>query len=232
MRKMMKTRIVRFDIEHEIPVRGPDGFCIECADGETGEAIGQITQEPGQNFEGYTKKEDTQKKILRDAFEKGDAWFRTGDLMKQDAHGYFYFVDRIGDTFRWKGENVATSEVAEALSVVPGVKEANVYGVAVPGTDGRAGMAALVTSAQFAPEKLAEALANNLPEYAKPVFLRLQPELEVTGTFKQRKVELVKDGFDPHAITDPIYMRDPETGQYEMLSDERYRAVMESRVKL
>ncbi len=152
--------------------------------------------------------------------------------MKQDAHGYFYFVDRIGDTFRWKGENVATSEVAEALSVVPGVKEANVYGVAVPGTDGRAGMAALVTSAQFAPEKLAEALANNLPEYAKPVFLRLQPELEITGTFKQRKVELVKDGFDPHAITDPIYMRDPETGQYEMLSDERYRAVMESRVKL
>ncbi|HTQ13066.1 MAG TPA: long-chain-acyl-CoA synthetase [Rhizomicrobium sp.] len=133
MRKLVTNRIVRFDVEREMPVRGADGFCIECAPGEVGEAIGQITTEPGKTFDGYTRKADTEKKVLRDVFEKGDAWFRTGDLMRRDAHDYFYFVDRIGDTFRWKGENVATSEVSEALGVVPGVKEANVYGVAVPG---------------------------------------------------------------------------------------------------
>ena len=94
---------------------------------------------------GYTKAvRERKKKILHDVFKKGDAWFRTGDLMRRDDHGYFYFVDRIGDTYRWKGENVATSEVAEALSTVPGIREANVYGVSVPGMDGRAGMAALV----------------------------------------------------------------------------------------
>src|SRR6202012_5141592 len=143
---------------------------------------------------------DTQKKILRYVFKKGDSWFRTGDLMRRDEHGYFYFVDRIGDTFRWKGENVATSEVAEALGVIPGIKEANVYGVAVPGQEGRAGMAALVVDATFDPKLLGVRLKDNLPAYARPVFLRVQPEMEVTGTFKQRKVELVKEGFDPATI--------------------------------
>ncbi len=213
MRRTITTRIVRFDIEHEVPVRGPDGFCIECADNEVGETIGKITNEPGKTFDGYTKAADTQKKILHDVFEKGDAWFRTGDLMRRDAQGYFYFVDRIGDTFRWKGENIATSEVSEALSVIPGIKEANVYGVAVPGMDGRAGMAALVTGTGFDIAKLADALSGNLPSYARPVFIRLLPELEITGTFKQRKVELVKDGFDPAAIADPLYWFDPARGR-------------------
>ena len=103
--------------------------------------------------------------MLRDVFEKGDCWFRTGDLMRRDAHGYFYFVDRIGDTFRWKGENVATSEVAEALGVVPGVAEANVYGVTVPGQDGRAGMAALVVGADFDPARS----ASDLPGTCRPM---------------------------------------------------------------
>ena len=141
------ARMVRFDVEQEMPVRGPDGLCIECGPDEAGEAHRQdLDKRAGRDFEGYTKASDTQKKILHDVFKKGDAWFRTGDLMRRDEHGYFYFVDRIGDTFRWKGENVATSEVAEALGVVPGIKEANVYGVAVPGADGRAGMAALVVA--------------------------------------------------------------------------------------
>ena len=144
MRNIIACRIVRFDVESEMPVRGPDGFCIECGDDEAGEAIGKIVDEPGRSFEGYTQETDTRKKILHDVFEKGDAWFRTGDLMRRDEHGYFYFVDRIGDTFRWKGENVATSEVAEALGIIPGILDANVYGVHVPGMDGRAGMAALV----------------------------------------------------------------------------------------
>jgi fatty-acyl-CoA synthase len=231
MRKIVTTRIVRFDIEHEVPVRGPDGFCIECAAGEVGEAIGQILDEPGKSFEGYSRAADTEKKILRSAFATGDAWFRTGDLMKHDDLGYFYFVDRIGDTFRWKGENVATSEVAEALGVIDGIKEANVYGVAVPGRDGRAGMAALVVAPDFDVSSLAQKLAGNLPAYARPVFLRLQPEMEITGTFKQRKVELVKEGFDPDTIPDPLYVLDPETQRYVSLDKARYAEIIQGHGK-
>ena len=231
MRAIMTTRIVRFDVEHEVPVRNADGFCIECDVNETGEAIGKITDEPGKNFEGYTRKEDSQKKILRDVFEKGDAWFRTGDLMKRDEHGYFYFVDRIGDTFRWKGENVSTNEVAEAFGVIEGIKEANVYGVAVPGMDGRAGMAAMVVSPGFDVGGLAQKLSGNLPAYARPIFIRLRPEMEITGTFKLRKVDLVKDGFDPNRISDPLYILDPESTRYVPLDPKRYDDLVSGRMK-
>jgi fatty-acyl-CoA synthase len=165
-------------------------------------------------------------------FEKGDAWFRTGDLMKRDRHGYFYFVDRIGDTFRWKGENVATSEVSEALGVIPGIDEANVYGVSVPGMDGRAGMAALAAAPTFDPSLLAQKIGRNLPAYALPVFVRLQSKIEVTGTFKQRKVDLVKEGFDPSTIADPIYVLDPPSQRYERLTPARYSDIVSGRVKL
>lgn len=232
LRRAIPTRIVRFDIEHEVPVRGPDGFCIECIAGEAGEAIGRITEDPRQAYDGYTREADTQKKILRDVFEKGDIWFRTGDLLRHDELGYFYFVDRIGDTFRWKGENVATSEVSEALGVIPGVKEANVYGVAVPGKDGRAGMAALVTGAEFDLTSLGKTLAANLPVYARPVFLRLLPEMEITGTFKMRKVELVKEGFDPSTIADPLYVLDAVTNSYTPLDAARYADIINGRAKL
>ena len=227
---MLPTRVVRFDVEKEIPVRGPSGLCIECEPNEVGEAIGGISYRAGRNFEGYTKATDTEKKILHDVFKKGDAWFRTGDLMRRDALGYFYFVDRIGDTYRWKGENVATSEVTQALSVIAGVREANVYGVKVPGMDGRAGMAALVVDGDFDVVALAPRLG--LPHYGKPVFLRLQPEIAVTGTFKQRKVELVKDGFDPSALPDPVYWLNPNTDRYENLTPAIYAEIVEDRVKL
>ena len=232
MRGFFTTRIVRFDIEKEEPVRAADGCCIECEPGEVGEAIGKIVNKPGKTYDGYTKAADTGKKILRDVFEKGDAWFRTGDLMRRDAHGYFYFVDRIGDTFRWKGENVATSEVAEALGVVPGIKEANVYGVAVPGQDGRAGMAALVAGSGFNLKTLPAALAHQLPAYARPVFLRLQPEMEITGTFKLRKVDLVKEGFDPSTIPDPLYWFNSATGGYEPITAEAFAGIVSGNVKL
>jgi fatty-acyl-CoA synthase len=150
--------------------------------------------------------------------------------MRRDEHGYFFFVDRIGDTFRWKGENVATSEVTEVLSTVPGIKEVNVYGVAVPGMDGRAGMAARVVDGAFDVAGLAQRLV--LPHYARPVFLRLQPEIAVTGTFKQRKVELVKEGFDPSALPDPVYWLDPATASYERLTPARYAEIVEDRVKI
>jgi len=231
MRRIITTRIVRFDVEKEMPVRGADGFCIECPAGEAGEAIGEIKNEAGRTFEGYTQKTDTQKKVLNDVFRKGDSWFRTGDLMRRDSQGYFYFVDRIGDTFRWKGENVATSEVAEALGILPGIAEANVYGVAVPGQDGRAGMAALVVNSDFDPASLAGKLEANLPAYARPIFIRLRPEMEITGTFKLRKVDLVKEGFDPKTISDPLYWFDPATKHYEALDDAHYEDIVAGRVK-
>jgi fatty-acyl-CoA synthase len=170
--------------------------------------------------------------VLTDVFEKGDRWFRTGDLMRRDRHGYFYFVDRIGDTFRWKGENVATSEVSEALGVIPGIKEANVYGVAVPDMEGRAGMAALVTTPGFDVSTLPAALANNLAPYARPVFLRMLSEIEITGTFKQRKVELVKEGFDPSVIADPLYWLDPASGRYEPLTKDAHSKIVAGSLKL
>src|SRR6185312_3462233 len=197
---LLPTRVIRFDVETQMPVRGPDGLCIECGPEEVGEAVGRISARAGRGFEGYSDKKASEKKVLRDVMRKGDAWFRTGDLMRRDAHGYFYFVDRVGDTFRWKGENVATGEVSEALAEVPGIREANVYGVSVPGVDGRAGMAAIVVDGDFDMSALPGRLAARLPHYARPIFLRLSPAIAVTGTFKQRKVDLVKDGFDPTAI--------------------------------
>jgi len=232
MRRLFTTRIVRFDIERECPVRDANGFCIECGDDETGEAVGKIAKEQGKNFEGYTRELDTEKKILRHVFAPDDAWFRTGDLMKRDRHGYFYFVDRVGDTFRWKGENVATSEVAEALSVVDGISEANVYGVAVPGSEGRAGMAALVVTSAFDPSRLVEHLGANLPSYSRPIFLRLTPQMELTGTFKQRKVDLVKEGFDPRSVPDPLYVLDPQSLKYEPLDARKYDAIVRGGLKI
>jgi fatty-acyl-CoA synthase len=207
------TKIVRFDVEHQQPVRDERGFCIECKVDEPGEVIGKILKDPsrpGQRFEGYASEAETDKKILRDVFKKGDVWFRTGDLMRKDKNGYFFFIDRIGDTFRWKGENVSTTEVEEAVGHFDGVQEANVYGVAVPGRDGRAGMAAVVARDNLNLTALHEHLAQQLPDYARPLFLRIRREIDVTTTFKQKKLDLVKDGFDPAHTIDPIYFSDPQ----------------------
>lgn len=230
--KLLPARVIRFDVETEMPVRGPDGFCIECGPTEVGEAIGGMSKRAGREFEGYTNKADSTKKMLHDVFEKGDTWFRTGDLMRRDEHGYFYFVDRIGDTFRWKGENVATGEVSAALARAAGIREANVYGVAVPGAEGRAGMASLVVDGDFDITRLPEHLKTRLPSYARPIFLRLSPRIEVTGTFKQRKIDLVREGFDPAKIADPVFWLDPATHAYERLTLERYADIVEGRVKL
>jgi fatty-acyl-CoA synthase len=232
LKKASHVRLFQFDVEKEQPVRGPDGFCVECQPGEIGEAVGEIRAgETRVRFEGYSKGSDTEKKLLRDARKKGDIWFRTGDLMRQDAQGYFYFVDRIGDTFRWKGENVSTNEVAEAISVYPGVKEANVYGVAVPGTDGRAGMAALVTDRPLDLKAFQAHLERNLPAYARPVFLRMQKEIEATGTFKHTKVQLVKEGFDPAVVKDPMFFFDPIDKAYQALTPEIFAMIQEGKIK-
>jgi len=231
-KSVIPVTLVQFDVEKEEPVRGPDGFCRPCEPGQVGEALGKIGDEPRTRFEGYSNAEATKKKILTDVFETGDRYFRTGDLLRQDKLGYYYFVDRIGDTFRWKGENVATSEVAEALSVFPGVKEANVYGVQVPGADGRAGMAALVTDQEIDLGKLYAHAAKELPAYAQPLFIRLQGEIEITGTFKHRKGDLVKEGFDPSVIADPLFFRDDENQTYRPLDQALHDAICSGEVRL
>jgi fatty-acyl-CoA synthase len=132
--------------------------------------------------------------------------------MRQDSEGYFYFVDRIGDTYRWKGENVSTTEVAERLDEARGVLEANVYGVQCPETDGRAGMATLVVDDSFDLAAFQAHVDENLAPFARPIFLRIEPRIETTGTFKHRKMDLVRDGFDPSRVTAPLYVRHPTDG--------------------
>jgi fatty-acyl-CoA synthase len=227
--------IVRFDPAASAPARDTDGRCIRCAPGEAGEAIGRIASDPANlaaRFEGYTSAADTEKKVLRDVFKPGDAWLRTGDLMRTDAKGFYYFVDRIGDTFRWKGENVATTEVAEAVRACPGVQAAAVYGVAVPGADGRAGMAAIVAGEAFDLATLHAHLARSLPAYARPLFLRLTPDLSATETFKPKKQDLADQGFDPAAIRDPLYVADPVRGAYAPLDQALYEAITTGRMRL
>jgi len=207
------TALVRYDVEQGELLRDAHGRCIRCGPHEAGEAIGKIASDPGSRFEGYTDKHETEKKIVRDAFEAGDAWFRTGDLMRKDEGGHFYFVDRIGDTFRWKGENVSTSEVSEAITAFPGITQAIVYGVAVPGCEGRAGMAAVVSDRPIDLIAFREHLAGHLPEYARPLFLRVCDDIDVTGTFKPQKNALMCEGYAPAKTTgDQIYFRDRNRG--------------------
>jgi fatty-acyl-CoA synthase len=230
-------KIVAYDVERNIDKRDASGRCIECAIDEVGEAIGEILDDPNKpasRFDGYADAAATKAKILRDVFRDGDAWFRTGDLLRRDGAGYYYFVDRIGDTFRWKGENVSTTEVSEAIATFPGVREANVYGVAVPGNEGRAGMAALVVDGvdQFDLAALRAHIAAHLPPYARPVFLRFRRDLDMTGTFKQKKTELVAEGFDLPEGADPVYFDDRALGAYAPITSRFVAALRAGSIKL
>jgi fatty-acyl-CoA synthase len=215
-------------------VRNEHGFCIRCGPNEVGEALGKIPDDPsnvGSRFEGYTSREASEKRILRNVFEPGDAWVRTGDLMRKDEKGFFYFVDRVGDTFRWKGENVATSEIAEVMVEFPGVKQANVYGVIVPGADGRAGMATLVTEPEFDLAAFRAHLVTRLPSYARPLFLRIRSEMEVTGTFKYTKTDLARQGYDPSATADVLYFNHPEREAFVRLDKALYDRIRAGEIR-
>jgi fatty-acyl-CoA synthase len=202
--------LVRCDRETWEPVRDADGRCIACAADEPGEALGRIR---GGNFEGYTDAAASERKILRDVFSPGDAWFRTGDLMRKDESGFFFFVDRLGDTFRWKGENVSTAEVADAVAACPGVVDAVVFGVRVPGAEGRAGMAAVTTEDGFSLPALHRHLRERLPDYARPLFLRLCRSIAATGTFKLSKAALAREGFFTDG-DEPCYFDDRAAGEF------------------
>jgi fatty-acyl-CoA synthase len=226
--------LVKYDAAADAPARDARGFCIRCEPNDVGEAIGQLLKDRsnvGSRFEGYTSEDASQKKILRNVFEPGDAWFRSGDLMRKDAHGYFYFVDRIGDTFRWKGENVATSEVSQAICGFPGITDANVYGVTIPGTEGRAGMATIVADGALDLAAFRTHLVDRLPDYAQPVFVRVRDELDVTTTFKHTKGTLVREGYNPVAVPDAIYFNDRERQAFVRLDKPLFDRIQSGRIR-
>jgi fatty-acyl-CoA synthase len=231
----LPVAVLRLDAQSGEPKRDGAGFCERCDANEVGEAVGLISDSNSGRagrFEGYVDREASAAKLLRNVFQQGDAWYRTGDLMRRDERGFYYFVDRVGDTFRWKGENVSTTEVTAAIAPIRGVVEAVVYGVSVPGADGRAGMAALVVNAEFEVRDFREQLTRRLPSYARPIFLRLLAALEATGTFKPRKQELIAAGFDPARVGDSLYVDDQRAGAYVPLDRALYQSISEGAFRL
>jgi fatty-acyl-CoA synthase len=227
--------LVKFDVEAGKPMRNAAGLCERCATDEVGEAISKISSSgagAAGAFEGYSDESASELKILRNVFVAGDAWFRSGDLMRKDSAGFFYFVDRIGDTFRWKGENVSTSEVAEIISAFAGVVDSIVYGVAIPAIEGRAGMAAIVSSAAFDVGAFEQHLAARLPDYARPVFLRILGEIEVTSTFKPKKQDLARDGYDPAAVSDLLYFYDRSRPGFVRLDEALFERIQGGQVRV
>lgn len=201
--------VVDFDVDADAPTRDNAGFMQRMNVGETGLLISKIDEQ--QPFDGYTDKQETEKKILRDVFEKGDEWFNTGDLVVLQKHGHIQFGDRIGDTFRWQGENVATTEVESAVMRWPQIQDAVVYGVEVPGRDGRCGMMFVNMKPGETLDKdgLAAQLRENLPPYAVPRFLRIGSKVDVTGTFKFQKSVLKRESYDGTALEDEVFFLPP-----------------------
>ncbi|KAI8143898.1 hypothetical protein BJV82DRAFT_609800 [Fennellomyces sp. T-0311] len=230
-----EIKLVKIDPITEEALRGPDGLCVLSGYNEPGELLVRIDNSDALSFDGYYQNEKaTEKKILRNVLEKGDAYFRSGDLLQMDRDGFFFFGDRVGDTFRWKSENVATTEVANALGLYPAFAEVNVYGALVPHHDGRAGMAAVVVkegeTLDF--KDLYKYLRRKLPRYAIPVFIRFVPAMELTGTFKQQKVEFRNQGIELEKIpeTDPVYWLQGE--DYVRYTAEDHARVQAGQVKL
>jgi fatty-acyl-CoA synthase len=201
----MPLAYVEYDPDTGAPLRDEGGRVRRVPAGQPGLLLSPVNKL--QPFDGYTDKAATEKKLVRNAFRDGDCWFNTGDVMSPQGMSHAAFVDRLGDTFRWKGENVATTQVEAAVSSDPAVEECTVYGVEVPRTGGRAGMAAvkLRDGAEFDGTSLARAVYDQLPAYALPLFVRVAQTLEHTSTFKSRKVELREQAYGP-GVKDPLYV--------------------------
>ena len=222
--------IVEFDAESETPVRDDLGFMRKVATGGVGLLITEVASKTP--FDGYTDRKASEAKLLRDVFKPGDCWVNSGDLVRDQGWRHIQFIDRVGDTFRWKGENVATTEVEAVLGSFPGVIEAVVYGVQVPNSDGRAGMAALTLEGDFDGVALAQHLCGRLPAYAVPLFLRLRPQQETTSTFKFRKVDLKREGFDPGKVREPLYLLADRGLGYQPLDGRLHARVMAGELRL
>ena len=171
--------------------------------------------DPTRKFDGYTNKEATEKKIIRNVFKKGDQWFRTGDLLKKDKKGFVYFVDRIGDTFRWKGENVATTEVCSIISNYKDIEEAIVYGIKLEKYDGNPGMVYIKINKDIDFNKLYLYLKKDLPQYSIPCFIKIIKDIDMTGTFKYKKFNLKNDGING----EDIYIINKKENNYIKLDD-------------
>ncbi|MFT4517990.1 MAG: citronellyl-CoA synthetase [Halioglobus sp.] len=226
--------LVKYDVDADEMARDNDGRLIRVTDGEPGLLLGEITEHTA--FEGYTTKEDTEKKILRNAFSDGDAWFNTGDLMKTVDVGFslgfvhYQFVDRVGDTFRWKSENVSTNEVGEIINGYSQIDFCNVYGVEIPRAEGKAGMASVVLAQSedaLDLPRFSAYIKDQMPSYARPVFIRLQRNIDTTGTFKMVKGELRKEGYDLAKVSGPVYVLKPKSDTYEVL-DPAFAATLEA----
>jgi acyl-CoA synthetase (AMP-forming)/AMP-acid ligase II len=230
--KLPGMALARWDEDQGDFVRDARGHLMRAGIGQPGVLLGRIRRRA--EFDGYQDRAATESKVMRDAFARGDAWFNTGDLLRLDALWHLYFVDRLGDTFRWKGENVATSEVEAQLAQWAPVREVNVYGVSVPGAEGRAGMAALVLAPgqTFDPPGLTRHVEQSLPAYARPRFVRILPELLTTSTFKVKKLDLQKEGYDPRALREPLYLLHPETAAYAELTPELYDKLATGELRL
>ena len=215
--------IIQFDKEKNAPVYDAKGGCIKVKKGEVGLLIGKITRR--SPFDGYTDPEKNKSVILKDVFKSGDAYFNTGDLVRDIGFRHAQFVDRLGDTFRWKGENVSTTEVENMVSEYDKITEAVVYGVEIPNTNGRAGMAAitLADGAELNEQDLAQMLVSFkkcLPAYAVPVFLRVQKQVETTGTFKYQKNKLKEQAFDPKKTDERLLVLLPNSSAYADLTQQ------------
>ena len=216
-----EVALVEYDVDNDEIVRDAAGRCVPVKEGEPGLLLGKITEDTV--FEGYTDPEATEKKIVRSALESDDAWFNSGDLMRTVDVGFtlgyphYQFVDRVGDTFRWKSENVSTNEVGEIINGFDQIKFCNVYGVEIPGTDGRAGMAAVTLQdgvSALDVDAFSSFLRSELPAYAVPLFVRVQPDIDVTGTFKMVKGDLRKQAYDIRFFEDPVYALLPGSDRY------------------
>ncbi|XP_002741022.2 long-chain fatty acid transport protein 2-like [Saccoglossus kowalevskii] len=230
---LMGFHLIKFDNETAEVIRGPNGRCIPVKFGEPGLLITEISDRIA--FEGYHgNKKLTEEKISRNVFKDGDAYLNSGDVMILDKNYYLYFVDRLGDTFRWKGENVSTTEVASVLTMFPGINEANVYGVQVPGQDGRAGMAAIVFNdeQECDMQQLYNHVTKALPLYACPMFLRITQTLETTGTYKYKKKDLMRDGFDPGKTSDKLYFKDFTKKTYSPLNKGEFQKIVFGKARL
>ena len=216
-----EVALVEYDVDNDEIVRDAAGRCVPVKAGEPGLLLGKITEDTV--FEGYTDPEATEKKIVRSALENDDAWFNSGDLMRTVDVGFtlgyphYQFVDRVGDTFRWKSENVSTNEVGEIINGFGQIKFCNVYGVEIPGTDGRAGMAAVTLQdgvSELDVDAFSTFLRSELPAYAVPLFVRIQPDIDVTGTFKMVKGDLRKQAYDIRSFDDTVYALLPGSDRY------------------
>ncbi|XP_038845550.1 long-chain fatty acid transport protein 4-like [Salvelinus namaycush] len=227
-------RLVKVDEETMELIRGPDGVCIPCGPGEPGQLVGRINQkDPLRRFDGYVNEGANSKKTANSVFKKGDTAYLSGDVLVMDQYGYMYFKDRTGDTFRWKGENVSTTEVEGTLSRLLDMKDVVVYGVEVPGAEGKAGMAAVADPERSTDlEKFGKDLEKALPPYARPVFLRFLKEVNKTGTYKFQKTDMRRDGFDPSMVSDKLYFLDPTRGRYVELHQELYSSIISGKQKL